>query len=253
MNLKGVMRSTTHWLGKHSNAILTVTSATGVIGTVIFCIRDTRKATLVIDQLKAEKEEAGEELTKGEIFKTVAPIYAPTIVSGGLTIGMICLNGRTNAKRSALMASLYSGSQAALQEYSDKVAEKFGEKKEREVRDEIAEKHVHEHPLDGSEVVVGRGTCLCYDDWSDRYFMSDMETIKSTQNKVNHAIIAGDMWATLNDFYFELGMKPMKGGNKIGFNVDNLVELSFTTCMSDDGRPCLVMTHMHEPVPYRGW
>lgn len=245
--IRNVVRRIGRGFDRHSNAILTVTSVTGVFTTIIFCIRDTCRAALVIDQLKEERGD--EELSRMEIVMAVAPVYAPTIVSGGMTIVMILINGRCNAKKSAVMASLYSGSQAAMQEYQNKVIDKIGEKKEREVRDAVAEQKIADHPVsEASEIATGHGQQLCYDEWSDRYFLCDVETLKSVMNKLNHEIITQMSWVTMNDFYREIGLPPIKFGNKVGFNVDHLMELYFTSSLADDGRPCLVVQYYREPI-----
>lgn len=64
--------------------------------------------------------------------------------------------------------------------------ETIGEKKEQTVRDAIAKEHIEKDPVENKEVIVlGRGSTLCYDSVSGRYFKSDMETIKKAENELD--------------------------------------------------------------------
>ena len=51
-----------------------------------------------------------------------------------------------------------------------------------------------------------------------------------------------EMYVSLNDFYEELGLEPSDLGSKMGWNIDmGMIEMDFSSQLSDDGRPCLVI------------
>ena len=54
----------------------------------------------------------------------------------------------------------------------------------------------------------------------------------------------------LNDFYDEVGLKHTALGGSLGWKVDDgMIDISFTTCLADDGTPCLVYRFSREPGP----
>ena len=56
------------------------------------------------------------------------------------------------------------------------------------------------------------------------------------------------MYVSLNDFYYELGLENIELGEELGWNVNNgLVELNFSSQLSSDETPCLVMNYNIAP------
>ena len=250
MNLRNIARKTGAKIVQKSPAILTGIGCAGVISTVIFAVRATPKAQLVVDRLK--KEHDGDPIPKAELIKNVAPIYIPTGLMVCVTIGCIIGANRISSKRNAVLASLYSASELALKEYQEKVMERIGEKKEREVRDSIAADHLAKYPIHDNEVIItGKGQSLCFDTLSGRYFMSDYEQVRRVENTINRQIIS-DMWATLNEVYYELGLKEIDLGKYIGWDVDNMLHFEFSSQVAEDGRPCLVIGYTTQPINHCG-
>ena len=99
-------------------------------------------------------------------------------------------------------------------------------------------------PLKNQTVVLtGKGETLCYDAISDRYFKSDIETLKQAANAMSRRLLV-DTYVSLNDFYWEIGLKTIKIGDSIGWNVDDgLIEPTFSAQLADDGSPCLVLDY----------
>ena len=146
------------------------------------------------------------------------------------------------------MAAAYTVSEKAFEEYREKIVEKLGANKERQARDEVAQDRVNANPVGRTEVIVtGGGNVLCYDMYTGRYFQSDMETIKQAQNNLNHHIL-NNVYASLNDFYDMIGLSRIKTGDEIGWNSDKLMEIYFSTTMSDDQKPCIAIDFSVEPV-----
>jgi hypothetical protein len=83
--------------------------------------------------------------------------------------------------------------------------------------------------------------------FTGRYFRSDIETIRQAVNLVNAAIINGNMYACLNEFYGFLGMDSVAVGEVVGWNVDNLCDVTFSSHMSETGRVALAMSFAHLP------
>ena len=56
------------------------------------------------------------------------------------------------------------------------------------------------------------------------------------------------MYVSLNDFYDELNLKHSGNGDELGWKLDDgFIEVDFSSQLSDDGRPCLVIEYMVAP------
>ena len=56
------------------------------------------------------------------------------------------------------------------------------------------------------------------------------------------------MYVSLNDFYDELGLKHTRLGDDLGWSIDDkLVDIEFSSHITDDGRPCLVVDYSVAP------
>lgn len=243
---------------KNSPLIFTGLAVVGVAGSVIFASQASVKANDKIKAMKADRQVAYEkeevdspEVTKKEIVKAVAPIYIPTVLSSAATIGCIIGAHTINSHRQAVLASLYSASELALQEYQKKVIEKIGEDGDREIRNAVAKDQIDIQSKSMPSVpVVGDGGYLCYDSLSGRLFRSSRDWISKAVNDTNRTII-GDMWVTLNEFYSELGLEPIPLGESIGWNVDRLLEIDISSMVENEtGEPCIVLNYPVMPVKY---
>jgi hypothetical protein len=139
-------------------------------------------------------------------------------------------------------------SQLAFEEYREKIVEKIGEKRERTARDEIAQEQIRQNPPNNSQIfITDNGTQLCYEAFTGRYFLSDMETLRQAMNDVN-ATILHDGEACLSDFYVLVGLPMTTQSDLVGWNTDKLLELHFTAALTTDNRPCISMNYRVAPV-----
>lgn len=231
---------------KHSPEILTGIGIAGMITTTIMAVRATPKALILIEERKEEIDV--DKLTPIELIKTTWTCYIPAAITGGLSI--ICLIGASsvNARRNAALATAYTLSESALKEYQEKVIETIGEKKEQAVRDSIAKDRIEQDPVTSKEVIITeRGNTLCYDSISGRYFKSDIDKLKKVENELNRRM-RDEMYISLNDFYYEIGLNPTSIGDDLGWNIDHgYIELSFSSQLADEGTPCLVIDYRVAP------
>lgn len=233
-------------LDKNSPAILTGIGITGMITTTVLAVKATPKALRLIDDAENEK---CEELTALETVKAAWKPYIPAVVSGTVSVACIIGANSVNAKRNAALATAYKLSEEALSIYKDKVIETIGEKKEKTVREKVAQEKIDRDNIETKSVIVaGPGTTLCYDSISSRYFTSDMESIRRAINNVNERLISQD-YVALNELYSELGLEHVSIGWNIGWNIasDGLIEIDYSSSIAKDGRPCLVLNYEVEP------
>lgn len=231
---------------KHSPEILTGIGIAGMITTTIMAVRATPKALILIEE---RKEEIGaEKLEPMDMVKTTWACYIPAAITG--TFSVACLIGASsvNARRNAALATAYTLSESALKDYQGKVIEMFGEKKNEAVKDAVAKDKVEKNPVVTREVIITeKGNTLCYDAISGRYFKSDIEKIKKAECELNRQML-DDMYVSLNDFYYEIGLDSVKLGDELGWNVDSgYIDLSFSSQLASDGTPCLVIDYSVAP------
>lgn len=190
-----------------------------------------------------------DELTWVEIIKAGWKPYAPAIMTA--VVGVACIVGgtRANARRNAALSAAYTVVEQTLNDYTAKTKEIVGEKKEKEIRDAIAEDELKKHPLSGYNVVrmPKCGKTLCYDVRSREYFMSDYNTIKKVENDLNRRL-RSEMFISLNEVYDEFGIvHDDELGDDIGWNVDNELEFTISSKIAENNEPCLVVNYVIAP------
>lgn len=240
-------------IAKNSPAILKALGIAGFIGTAVYVGKATPKAMMLLEEKKLDLET--EELTKVEIVKTVAPCYIPAVILAGLSIACILGSDSINARRNAALATAYALSESTLKEYRDKVVETIGEKKERDVRDRIAEDKVKKIPVVPEKVIdTENGDYLCLEPLSGRYFRSDVDKVRRALNNANERLLK-DEYLSLNEFYYELGLDETKIGDELGWHIQGgLIEIHFSTQLANGDEPCLVIDFMDAPTyEYSKW
>lgn len=235
---------------QNSPTILTSLAVGGLITSVGLAIKATPKAMQLIEEEKAlyfDEHDDLPKLTKLDVLKITWKCYIPTAVMGVASIGCIIGANTINLRRNAALASVYSITEAALKEYQEKVVETIGKNKEQKIRDDIAQDTLNRNPIDNREIfVTDKGSTLCYDALSGRYFLSDVDLLKKVQNDFNHSLLT-DWSKTLNEYYSDIGLEEINMGRDIGWTSDHMLELRFSAKLCSNGKPCVVINYAVEP------
>lgn len=245
-NLSRISNSLKTIMKKHSPEILTGIGIAGMVTTTVLAVKATPKALILIQEKKEQEEK--ERLTPVETVRTTWICYVPSAVICLMSIACLVGASTVHVKRNAALATAYALSESALKEYRGKVIETIGEKKEQTVRDAIAKDRIDKNPPVNQEVIITeKGNTLCYDVISGRYFRSDIEKLKQSVNELNRQML-NDGYISLNDFYYEIGLNSTKIGYDLGWVIDKgLIELNYSSQLSEDGTPCLVIDYAVEP------
>lgn len=248
INLSKIAKNVQTAMKKHSPEILTGIGIAGMITTTVMAVRATPKALLLIAERECEDESVFPNLTLLEKVKTTWTCYVPAAITGIMSVSCLIGASSVNVRRNAALATAYTLSESALKEYQEKVIETIGEKKEETVRDAIAKDRLDNNPVSSREVIITeKGNTLCYDAISGRYFKSDIDKIKKAVNEINRNML-DEMYVSLNDFYYEIGLDNTKIGDDLGWNVnDGFVDLRFSSQLATDGTPCLVIDYNVAP------
>ena len=230
-------------ISKNSPAILTGLAVAGVVTTAVLAVQATPKAMLLISDAEREKG----LLSNKEIIKVAWKPYIPALVMGGATAACIIGANSINYKRNAALAGVYSLAKTSLNEYQAKVIETIGENKAQKIKDEIIQEKINKDPVTSKEVIItGKGEMLCYDVLSGRYFKNDIEQLRRVQNDLNYTLRT-DMWVSLNELYYAMGLAAIDLGEMVGWTVDDPIDMSFNSMLTDNGEPCLVVDYSVAP------
>lgn len=247
MDISKLIESSKKKLSDNAPEIMIGFGLAGMLTSTIMAVKATPKAMAIIEE---EEDYLNRELTKIEKAKLVWKPYVPAALGYCASTALIIGANNVNSKRSAMFAGAYKLSEQTLATYRDKVIETIGEEKEREISDKVARdkvKEARQTSYHANEVIYGIGQCLCYDPISGRYFNSDMDKIRKIENDLNYRLMKENM-ISLNEFYTELGMECTDMGFKYGWNIDEgLIEVRFTSTITDDNKLCLVVTFARSP------
>ena len=244
----GLFSSVSTAVRKHSPEILTGLGIAGMVGTTVLAVKATPKAIQLIDNMKEEKAELDEEVTKIDCVKAVWKCYIPAAITCAASATCLIGASSVNAKRNAAITAAYEISRTALADYKEAVVETIGEKKAKEVQETVAKKQVESEPAVEQHILITEdGDTLCYDTISGRYFKTDVNKIDKAQNELNRRLM-DEMYISLNEFFYELGLPQTKIGNELGWNInDGLIDLVKSSTLTEDGKPCLVIDYCVAP------
>lgn len=237
-----------HFLSRNQSRILVIFGIAGSITAAAMAVDATPKAIQLMEQDKKKAEENNETYTTINKVESVWKCYAPAAIVELLAIMCIIFSETKNEKRNAALATAYAIAENRLQEYQRKVVESIGEKKESSIRDEIAKDRIEAAPVIRNDIIfTGKGDTLCYDAISGRYFKSDIDAIRKAENAFNRSLL-DETFMSLNELYYELGLDGIKVGEYLGWNCnDGLVSLTFSSQLTRDETPCLVIDYSPAP------
>lgn len=283
MKLQKAIRTTSKFLSKNSPIILTGLGVAGVIGTTILAIKVTPKAKDILDKEKEKlvEEKATEisrnvpdneyksmediyyeaedsvKISKKDIIKMTWKLYVPVALSAASSIACIIGSHAISSKRNAALASLYSLSTAALKEYKDEMLNlEGGKEKVKTIQEKLSQKKVDEKsnndkkPIAESEneiISTGNGDVLCMESITGRLFKSDKESIRMAVNDLMEDLINSGTVISFNDWTQLLGLRNTSMGDFLGWNMDNTLDVQFDSCLTENGKPCLVINYTNLP------
>jgi hypothetical protein len=246
VDIGDIYKNARYFAHENKSVLLTAVGVAGTVTTSVLSFRAGWKSSEIVDEEAQEFFADHPDLDEVDFdfqtkFRLVWTQLIPPVGVGGFTIASIILANRLDASKAAALAAAYGVSERSFQEYKEKVREKLGENKELALRDEIAAERLKKDPVEDKQVIIaGSGEVLCYDNISGRYFQSSVEAIRKAENTVNYEIVHR-MYDSLSHFYELVGLPPTRHSDEVGWNSNNLLEVMFSTQMSTDQRPCIVL------------
>lgn len=223
-------------------------------GATVTAVPATIKAVRAVD---AEKQRLGvDKLPKSDIFKISWKHYVPTFILEVAGFGSVLLSGKFNADDIAAAVTACKLAQKSHEEYRETVEETQGSKQEDVIFSEVARKTAEPVPegiTKETSLFPGKGTQLCYDYYTKRYFWGSPDIIKDAKDLLNDRIYS-EMFVSANDFYSYLDLEPIVGYDSIGFNSENgSVKIKFTSFLAGDNTPVLTFRFSRGFEPENKW
>ena len=258
--LKEAANVVTLFASEHRTSLMVGGGIAGMVIAGITAVRVTPKASMLLEERRCSKHdaylentEANPQLTIKDYIQVTWKYYLPPIALATVSAGAIIFAHKVDRKENAALAAAYAISESRLKEYSEKVLETVGEKKEKEVRNAIDKDRVNNNqPVDSEIISTGQGDTLCMDAWNGRYFYSDIEVLRRAAVDLSRAVL-NDETVTLNDFYDRVDLPQTKNGDFFAWEIGNhheMIELSFSSQLDFKKRPVLVMDFKFAPTYY---
>lgn len=244
--------------------ILSGVAVVGVVGTVVLAVKATPEAIEKIELGKDEKEVAAsvaedrsifvrgaheQTLTVQETIKATWRCYVPTAVCGVATVVCIVGSNTIGLRRNAALLAAYTLVDSSFREYKDKVVEVISAQKAQKIDEEIMDDHVkRDIPRSETIIVTGGGDQLCYESLTGRPFKSNAEAIRRAAQDLDARILQGDYYASLNEWFQELGLDSTSLGELMGWNLECRIKVVLSAHKTDDDRPALAVGYEKLPI-----
>ena len=251
MKLKAALKLARSGLIKHAPQIA---AGVGLGLALVAGIRAVQKTPEAVEQIEKKKEELKkDELTVAETVKTVWKCYLPSVIMFIIACILIIGGQRISTRRAVAAATACSLYETQLKQYQEAAKEVLGDKKEAEIRTQMARNEVTSRPPLSTDDIVstGRGNALFYDELSKRYFWSDPAYVDKIFQNLNFQLL-DEMYVSLNDYWDALGLPTTNPGNLICWCVnDGKIDPSFDVILVAsgpyEGYPCKVIGFYCEP------
>lgn len=254
---KSFCHKTNKYIDKHSPEILLGTAIAGFITTVVMVAKEAPIAKEKLDNLHRELGESEEPMNKPQIIfeevKTVAPVYAPAVITGATSIACMLGSYNISAKRIAAWTTAAEIAQTNFRELKTKVAEEVGEKAVEKISHDIVQDHLDkaEKPKEeskGADALMTGKSLYCID-YNRRYFYATRDEVWAAVKTITDRFKCED-WQPLNDFLWELGLRDLStDGDIVGFNSSDGIDIIFDSGLASDGQPCAVIRFEEDPMP----
>ena len=243
---------------KHSPEILAGVGVVGVVGSLVMACKATTKLSDILEESKEQldkiKEVAADPayeekysqddakkdttITYVQTAMKVTKLYAPSVILCASSLGCLLASNNILKKRNAALSAAYMTVDKSFKEYRKRVADRFGEEVEKEIRYNIKAEEITKVDEDGNEVTEtvkvmdGTDDPNSYSDYA-RFFdescaawQNDAEynlTFLKAQQQYANDLLKAKGRLFLNEVYRMLGIDETKAGQVVGwvYNPDN--------------------------------
>ena len=240
---------------KYSPEILAGVGVVGVIASTVMACKATTKLNDILAESKEQLEQIktvavdpayADKYTEDDAKKDttityvqtgvkVAKLYTPSVILCASSLGCLLASNNILRKRNAALSAAYMTVDKSFKEYRRRVAERFGDDVEKEIRYNIKAKEITTVDEEGNEVketvkvMEGADDPTTYSDYA-RFFdescpawQNDPEynlTFLRAQQQYANDLLKAQGRLFLNDVYKMLGIDITKAGQVVGWVYD---------------------------------
>lgn len=190
-----------------------------MIGSPVLTVYSTVKAVRACDRRKEELQV--EKLPVGEIVKTSWKYYIPVIsLMGASTASMV--NGESiDTKRTSILSAAYNAAEQTIGDYREETRKQIGEKKEKEIHDEVLGKQAEKAKSEITDLdfIQGRenGGTLFYEPITGAFFYSTRNKVDKAFNDLSAQMLR-ENYVDLGDLFYYLGLRVVDACHIVGWN-----------------------------------
>ena len=240
---------------KYSPEILAGVGVVGVIASTVMACKATTKLNDILAESKEQLEQIktvavdpayADKYTEDDAKKDttityvqtgvkLTKLYAPSVILCATSLGCLLASNNILKKRNAALSAAYMTVDKSFKEYRRRVAERFGDEVEKEIRYNIKAKEITTVDEEGNEVketvkvMEGADNPTTYSDYA-RFFdescpawQNDPEynlTFLRAQQQYANDLLKAQGRLFLNDVYKMLGIDITKAGQVVGWVYD---------------------------------
>jgi len=206
------------------------------------------KATLKANEILLGVVDDPSKLSIKDKVKLTWKEYIPAAAASVVTVAALYFADRVHTKNEAALMMVYQTLNDRYLRYQKQVVLDHGPRHEMDLTDRVAQGIVDEKNPGSTIIMTGYGKVVCYDDVSGREFENDIETIRRIENELNRRL-RSEIRISLNELYYELGLKPNTAGDLMGFDIDtNPLCIQYSSTLNSRGQPCLVLHYNVIPL-----
>lgn len=240
---------------KHSPEILATVGVVGVVASTVMACKATTKLSEILDDTKesidkikeVEQDPKYEDKYNAEDAKKdlsivyvqsgvkIVKLYLPALAIGTASLGCLLASNNILRKRNAALSAAYMTVDKSFKEYRKRVAERFGDEIEKEIRYNIKAQQIEETVVDenGNETTVVSEVKAAdpnmYSDYA-RFFDESCAAWKNdpeynlmflkAQQQYANDLLKSRGRLFLNEVYRMLGIDESKAGQVVGWIYD---------------------------------
>lgn len=192
----------------------------------------------------ARKLDGKEDLAPKDKVALVWKDYIETGIWLGVAVSSHVAGHIIDQKRIAAASAAAEFAASAYAAYREKAKEVLGDRKEDLVDNRIAKDKVDKTPYKEEEVIeTGNGGQL-FMDICGRRFHSSVQAVQHSVEVLNCRMNRGDEYASLNDLYYEWGLRSVEIGDLVGWNImkTGIIECQIDYVTNQDGTPIGVIS-----------
>jgi hypothetical protein len=241
MNILPFLNATRKFAIDNSPGILTGLGIAGAVTSAVLTGRAAYRMGFDASEQYRDELPTSKELAK-KYYKEFIPGAA--VLAGTI----VCIVGATtvSSRRTAAITAAFKLSEELAEGYKKKVVETLGAQKHEKMQADLASDRMEK--MGGYENFIILGSeVLFFDSMSGRFFISEVEKINKAVNEIN-AQVNKYYSASLSDFYDKIGLDTTEFSNSVGWNTDELLEVSFVATLLSNNKPAIQISYNKNPI-----